>query len=81
MKDTAEQFAQYLSGRHWGATEVRPPTTLPKPPTVPIEKGPITGQEIRRTLRKAKNNKAAGPDHIPLELDKMLSAEQLDLLA
>ena len=46
MKDTAEEFAKYLSGKHWGATEVRPPTALPKPPTVPIEEGPITGQEI-----------------------------------
>ena len=81
MKDTAEEFARYLSGKHWGFTEVRPPTALPKPPPVPIEKGPITGQEIRRTLRKAKNNKAAGPDHIPLALYKMLTAEQLDLLA
>ena len=81
MKDTAEEFAKYLSGKHWGATEVRPPTALPKPPTVPIEKGPITGQEIRRILRKAKNHKAPGPDHIPLEIYKMLTAEQLDLLA
>ena len=46
-----------------------------------IEKGPFTAAEIRRVLKKAKNNKAAGPDDIPIQLYKLMDDTQLEELA
>ena len=57
MKDTAEEFARYLSGKHWGLTEVRPPTALPKPSPVLSKRDPSQGRRSGALYGKPKTTK------------------------
>ena len=82
----AQVKADFLAHTFWGyeAEEIRPPgasdVLLPAADPDDPMGAPFTRKELRRQLRRAKNNKAPGPDGSQIELYKNLSAELQQVL-
>ena len=72
----ANAIATYLHDVQWQAEDLPPPVAKEKIilTELPYNTNLISFQELQDALKKAKNNKAAGPDNIPAELLKYLDA-------
>ena len=81
-RERADAIADSLHDVQWKAEDLLPLQAKGKMIAfeLPYNTSPITFQELHDALKRAKNNKAAGPDNIPVELFKYLDNGNRDIL-